>query len=121
MTSKDELCRVAAAQAPARPASGATSSRGRVAAALPADRTHRHRSFGRAATGHVVARRGGTHPGTRPAVADFGLTEGTIVGTCILRGDGFLSLLADNAKAKRTSLTDLKTTEGRMGFRRWEV
>ena len=48
----------------------------------------------------------------RAAVADFGLTEGTIVGTSILRGDGFLSLLADNAKAKRTSLTDLKTNEG---------
>ena len=46
------------------------------------------------------------------ALADFGLGDGTLVGGGSLRGEGFLSLIADNGKAKRTALPDLKGVEG---------
>jgi DNA gyrase subunit A len=109
VTSRNQLCRVSAAQAPARPASGVTSRA--VESPLislptgPADTLLLVSSQGsvwRGAVGRIPE---------RVALSDFGLAGGTIVGASVLRDGGFLSLLADNAKAKRTEIPDLKTTE----------
>ncbi len=48
----------------------------------------------------------------RVALAEFLPDESTIVGGGVLRQGGFLSLISDNARAKRTLLEDLRGSEG---------
>jgi DNA gyrase subunit A len=110
VTTRSQLSRMPANQAPARPTSGATS-RAVESPVLnlvtgPTDTlllVSSHGSVWRGAVGRIPE---------RVALTDFGLPAGAaIVGASVLREGGFLSLVADNARAKRTALSDLRTTE----------
>jgi DNA gyrase subunit A len=110
LTSRQLLYRSPADQAPARPSPGMTSRA--VETPLislptgPADTVLLVSSLGTAWRGAV-----GRLP-EHGSPADLGLDAGTIVGAGVLPREGFLSLIADNGRAKRTVLADLKGGEG---------
>ncbi|MCS7259163.1 MAG: DNA gyrase subunit A [Anaerolineae bacterium] len=110
VTSKGVLYRTAPEQAPARPSPGATTraveSPLLCIAAGPTDALLLVSSSGKAWRGAV-----GRLP-ERVALAEFLPDASTIVGGGVLSAGKFLSLIADNARVKRTLLDDLKGSEG---------
>jgi len=110
VTSKGLLYRAPSSQAFPRPATGVTArtveSPLLYLAADPTDTLLLISSSGRAWRGSV-----GRIP-ERVALAEFLPDASNIVGGGVLCPRGFLSLIADNARAKRTLLDDLKLGEG---------
>mgnify|MGYP001036741778 CR=1 FL=1 len=110
VTSKGLLYRTPSDQAPPRPSAGVTAraveSPLLYLAADPKDTMLLVSSSGKIWRGAIA------RIPERIALAEFLPDASTIVGGGVLRPGGILSLIADNARAKRTLLEDLKGSEG---------